>query len=303
MDRHDRELAHFARSPYLAPFDGTFSVAKARTSPPKSAPDKAESKRLLAERVEEIDTLQEMLYASDGHALLLVFQALDAAGKDGTIRAVFTGINPAGCQIFNFKRPSEEELDHDFLWRTSRSLPERGRIGVFNRSYYEEVLVARVHPELLEHQRLPHRPRLSTLWKERFESIREHEHHLARNGTLVIKFWLHVSMEEQKRRLLARIDEPRSNWKVQASDVEERAYRREYMKAYEAAINETSRPWAPWYVIPADDKAFMRLAVADIVRDVLKGMKLSFPELPKQQKAGLAALRKKLMEAPRGKKR
>ena len=271
--------------PYLVPFDGGWKRKKSPTSPPPGHPDKRECKKRLEEVVDEIGDLQRILYAHDHRALLLVFQAMDAAGKDGTIRAVMTGVNPAGCQVFSFKQPSAEELDHDFLWRTSKCLPERGMIGIFNRSYYEEVLVVRVHPEYLTAQNLPQPIDRKTLWKDRFESIRDHELHLARNGTVVVKFFLNVSRDEQKARFLARLDEPEKNWKFSAADVKERGYWDEYMKAYQEALEATSRPWAPWYAIPADHKPFMRLTVARIVRDTLKSLELHYPSVGEKERA------------------
>jgi PPK2 family polyphosphate:nucleotide phosphotransferase len=238
--------------------------------------------------------LQRILYAHDRYALLLIFQAVDAAGKDSTIRAVMSGVNPAGCQVYSFKQPTSEELDHDFLWRTSRCLPERGRIGIFNRSYYEEVLVVRVHPEFLKPQKLPDPVESNNIWENRFESIREHEKHLARNGTVILKFWLNVSREEQRKRLIDRIDEPRKNWKFEASDFRERGFWDEYMSAYEEMLNATSRPWAPWYAIPADDKGFMRVAVAEIIVKSMKSLGLSYPDVGPEQKSQLSAMRKKL---------
>ncbi len=264
-------------SPYLVPADGSFEVANTDTERPKSSPGKKEARERLEEATEELDRLQRVLYADDRYSVLLIFQAMDAAGKDGTIRAVLTGVNPAGCQVFSFKQPSATELDHDFLWRTSRCLPERGRIGVFNRSYYEEVLVVRVHPELLEHQKLPPLNR-EQIWKSRMESIRDHERHLAQNGTLIIKFWLNVSREEQRRRFLSRLEEPEKNWKFSVGDVEERRYWNEYMVAYQEALNETSRSWAPWYAIPADDKPYMRMVVAETVVATLNKLNLEYPQ-------------------------
>jgi len=273
------------------PFDGSFRITDATTRPPPDAPDKKKCRRDLKERVDEISDLQRILYAHDRHAVLLVFQALDAAGKDSTIRAVASGINPAGCQVSNFKQPSAEELDHDFLWRSASRLPERGRIGIFNRSYYEEVLVVRVHPEYLAHQRLPAGFDSERIWEHRFDSIRDHEQHLARNGTVILKFWLNVSREEQKRRFLARIDVPEKNWKFSTADIRERGHWDEYMHAYEEALRATSRPWAPWYAIPADDKPFMRLAVAEILRSTLKGMELHYPTIDDAQRAKLKEMR------------
>jgi PPK2 family polyphosphate:nucleotide phosphotransferase len=238
--------------------------------------------------------LQRVLYADDRHAVLLVFQAMDAAGKDSTIRAVMSGINPAGCQVFSFKKPSSEELEHDFLWRTSRRLPERGRIGVFNRSYYEEVLVVRVHPEYLDYQRLPYRPDAETLWQQRYESIRDLEKHLARNGTLVLKFWLNVSRDEQRRRFLSRLNEPEKHWKFASGDLVERGYWDDYMSAYQDMLNATSRPWAPWYAIPADDKPFMRLTVARIIRENLEALAMGYPKVGKDDLAKFEQMREQL---------
>ncbi|MEM9071459.1 MAG: PPK2 family polyphosphate kinase [Myxococcota bacterium] len=283
-------------SPYLVPFDESWKLRKASTKPPKKAPQgkkgKGENKAALAECVKEIYELQRKLFAEDKFSLLLVFQAMDAAGKDGTIRAVMTGINPAGCQVSSFKRPSSEELDHDFLWRIGQRMPERGRIGIFNRSHYEEVLVVRVNPGILKSQRLPSIS--DHIWDERYASIRNFEEHAARNGTVVRKFFLNVSKGEQKDRLLARIDDERKNWKFEAGDLDARDQWDDYMKAYEKALNETSRPWAPWYAIPADDKPFMRRTVADIVRRTLESMPIAFPTLNREQQAKLQEHRKRL---------
>lgn len=283
-------------SPYLAGDDGTFRVKNAATAPPGDSWGKKKCKQLLAKRIDEISDLQRMLYAHDRYAILLIFQAMDAAGKDGTIRAVMSGINPAGCQVFSFKQPTPEELDHDFLWRTAKRLPERGRIGIFNRSYYEEVLVVRVHPEYLEAQKLPDKVDLKNIWQQRYSSICDHEKYLARSGTVILKFWLNVSKAEQRRRFLARIDEPRKNWKFSAGDVDERKFWQDYMAAYEAAINATSRPWAPWYAIPADDKPFMRLCVAEIIVQSLKKLKLKYPTVGAKEKARFAELRAMLKD-------
>ena len=278
-------------SPYLVPYDGSFRVDEAATEPPADAPKKKkEKKKLLEKQVGALRDLQRKLYADDRYAVLLVFQAMDAAGKDGTIRAVMTGINPAGCQVFAFKRPTAEELDHDFLWRVYRCLPERGRIGIFNRSHYEEVLAVRVRPELLQKQQLP-RVDPEHIWEERQESIRDFERHLARNGTVVLKFFLHVSREEQRQRLLKRIEEPDSNWKFEGNDVRERAVWPRYMQAFESALNATSRPWAPWYAIPADDKPYMRYVVARIVRETLEGLPISYPQVSPDAAAELATFK------------
>ena len=290
------------KSPHLAAFDGRFTLEHARTRPPRGAPDKDEARTQLAARVKRIDELQELLYADNRHAVLLIFQAMDAAGKDGTIRAVLTGTNPIGFQIFSFKAPSHEELEHDFLWRTTCRLPERGRIGVFNRSYYEEVLVVRVHPEYLAAQRLPDGDP-AKVWKERYESIRDHELHLARNGTVIVKFWLCVSKEEQRERFLSRLGEPEKNWKFESGDVRERGHWDEYQGAYAEAIAETSRAWAPWYVVPADDKPYMRLQVADIVMRTLESLDLRYPLVPEEQRARFADMRKLLEREERSRKR
>jgi PPK2 family polyphosphate:nucleotide phosphotransferase len=242
------------------------------------------------ERTRAIGELQHKLYAENRHAVLFVFQAMDAGGKDSTIRSVFTGVNPAGFQVSSFKAPSEEELDHDFLWRIARRLPERGRIGVFNRSHYEEVLIVRVHPEFLERQRLPHLHR-DTIWDERFESIRSFEKHLADSGTLIVKFFLHVSRDEQRDRLLRRIDKPSHSWKFNPDDIKERDRWADYMQAFEEALNETSRPWAPWYAIPADSKPYMRLQVARIAQEALEALDLAFPTIDDKARAALARCR------------
>lgn len=271
-------MTQAVESPYLVPFDGSFRVADAPTRPPVGTPDGDALEDALDDRVDRLSELQRMLYASDRFAVLLVFQAMDAGGKDGTIRHLTTGVNPAGFQVSAFKQPSAEELDHDFLWRCARRLPERGRIGIFNRSHYEEVLVVRVHPEFLGAQRLPDQPDdLGDLWRARYESIADWERHLAHSGTVVLKFWLNVSRAEQRRRFLKRIDQPEKNWKFSLRDVEESRLWDRYMEAYEDALGATSRPWAPWYAIPADDKDFMRTAVADIVVRRLEGLGLAYP--------------------------
>lgn len=279
----------------LIPFDGSFLIKDCPTSPPDTAPGKKENKKLLQGYVDELDRLQRMLYAHDRFSVLLIFQALDAAGKDSTIRAVLSGVNPAGCQVFNFKQPSSEELDHDFLWRSSRRLPERGRIGVFNRSYYEELLVAKVHPEIIESQKLPY-DLGEGLWARRYDSVREHEKHLARSGTVILKFFLNVSKEEQRRRFIARLEDPRKNWKFSKGDLVERGFWDSYMSAYQDALNETSRPWAPWYSIPADNKRYMRARVAQIITSALKSLDMSYPELSKHETNNLKAMKKTLMD-------
>lgn len=282
-------------SPYLVPFDGTFEVPAFPTTPPESGPSGKAAGKALKDRIGELDDLQRMLAAQDRYSVLLVFQAMDAAGKDGTIRAVMRGINPAGVRVCSFKKPSALELDHDFLWRTAIRLPERGQIGIFNRSYYEEVLVVRVHPGILDGERLPYPIDPEAIWNERFESVRDHEKHLARNGTVILKFWLNVSRDEQKRRFLDRIDEAEKNWKFNAGDVDEREHWDEYMSAYEKALNATSRPWAPWYAIPADDKRFMRLAVSAVVCRTLSSLALAYPEVSADDRRELLEARERLV--------
>jgi PPK2 family polyphosphate:nucleotide phosphotransferase len=279
---------------YRAPTDGSFEVAKTETAPPKRTPKKEALVARLETLKGELGELQERLYAADHYSLLLIFQAMDAAGKDGTIRAVMSGVNPAGCQVYSFKQPSAEELDHDFLWRATRALPERGRIGIFNRSYYEEVLVVRVHPELLDREQLPDEPKRKRFWKDRYRSIVELEKHLVRNGTVVVKFWLHVSNEEQRQRFLARLSDPAKNWKFSPGDVAERAYWDDYMAAYEDAIAATSTDEAPWYVIPADDKTYMRVAVSEVIVDALRGLELEYPVVPESDRKQFAELEKGL---------
>ena len=258
---------------------------------------------LLQEHVTELSALQRIHYADDRYAVLLIFQAMDAAGKDGAIRHVMSGVNPQGCQVFSFKHPSATELDHDFLWRTTQSLPERGRIGIFNRSYYEEVLIVRVHPEILLSQRLPDGiADEKTIWQDRFRSIVNLEHHLHLNGTRVIKFFLHLSKEEQRKRFLDRIDDPDKNWKFSAADVEERKYWDQYMQAYEACLSATSTEEAPWYVVPADDKENARLIVSRIVLDTFNALKMQYPATDAKRRKELLSIRDQLIkEGPHGK--
>jgi PPK2 family polyphosphate:nucleotide phosphotransferase len=282
-------------SPYLVPWDGSFRIAAAPAAPPDGAPPKPALRQELRRLTRRLGRLQRVLYAHDRWAVLLVFQALDAAGKDGTIRAVLTGVNPAGCQVSAFGVPSFEEQEHDFLWRTTRRLPERGRIGVFNRSFYEEVLVVRVHLELLAAERIPALPDdPERLWRERYESIRGYERHLASNGTVVLKFWLNVSREEQRRRFLARIEKPHKHWKFSAKDVAEREHWDDYREAYEQALAATSAPWAPWYAIPADNKPFMHRTVAEIVVRSVESLGLGYPEVSPAQRDELARMRELL---------
>ncbi|KAF0231279.1 MAG: hypothetical protein FD175_1148 [Beijerinckiaceae bacterium] len=263
---------------------------------------KAEGKALLDEGKVKLHEMQERLYAADQWSVLMILQAMDAAGKDSTIEHVMSGVNPQGCQVHSFKAPSPEELDHDFLWRTAKALPERGRIGIHNRSYYEEVLVVRVHPEFLGGQRLPEnglakKAGSEKFWAERLEAIADHERHLARAGTKLMKFFLHVSKDEQKQRQLERIDDPHKNWKFNARDVAERAHWDEYMAAYEAAIRATATEHAPWYVIPADRKWFMRLAVMQAVIAEMESLDLEYPTLSAEATAKLAEARKALEES------
>lgn len=257
---------------------------------------KEEAQEMLRSQVERMSDLQRMLYASDRHALLVIFQAMDAAGKDGAIRHVMSGINPQGCQVYSFKHPSAEELDHDFLWRTMVRMPERGRIGIFNRSYYEEVLIVRVHPELLTAESVPNGKRKSNdkVWRQRYRSIRNMEEHLHHNGTRIVKIFLHISKEEQRQRLLARVDDPSKNWKVAMADVEERKYWKNYMRAYENCLGATSTDLAPWYVVPADDKPNARLIVSQILLDQLAALKLSYPKATGAHSKELLAIRKLL---------
>ncbi|MEO7797071.1 MAG: ADP-polyphosphate phosphotransferase [Opitutaceae bacterium] len=251
--------------------------------------------RRLRAQTKELSKLQRLHYASNQYAVLLVFQALDAAGKGGAIRHVMSGVNPQGCQVFSFKHPSATELDHDFLWRTTRSLPERGRIGIFNRSYYEEVLIVRVHPEILERERLPDPlPARETIWRERYRSIVDLEGHLHRNGTRIIKFFLHLSKEEQRKRFLKRIDDPEKNWKFSAADLAERKWWPNYMQAYEACLGATSTKDAPWHVVPADDKKNARLIISEIILDVFKGLKMSYPKSDAKRQRELSLIRKQL---------
>jgi PPK2 family polyphosphate:nucleotide phosphotransferase len=239
--------------------------------------------------------LQDKLYAQNSWALLLIFQAMDAAGKDGIIKHVMSGINPQGCQVYSFKAPSELELQHDFLWRTTRDLPERGKIGIFNRSYYEEVLVVRVHPEILKSQKTPPSLVGKKVWDERFEDIRCFEHHMARSGTVIRKFFLHVSKKEQKRRFLARLDEPEKNWKFSAADIHERKYWDDYQKAYEEMIRNTATEHAPWYVVPADNKWFTRLVVSTVLIDTLESLNLAYPKMDEAKRKELEVAKKVLV--------
>lgn len=256
--------------------------------------DKPRAKEGLQTGVEALAELQDMLYAQDKWAVLLIFQAMDAAGKDGAIKHVMSGVNPQGCQVYSFKAPTSEDLDHDYLWRCMKCLPERGRIGIFNRSYYEETLVVRVHEEILHKQKLPEKLITKNIWKDRFEDIRAFERYLGRNGVLIRKFFLHVSKDEQKKRFLERIDQPEKNWKFSANDAREREHWDEYMKSYEDMIRNTSTEEAPWYVVPADNKWFTRLVVAGAVIDGLTSLGLSYPTVGPDQMKELAEAKKLL---------
>jgi PPK2 family polyphosphate:nucleotide phosphotransferase len=258
---------------------------------------KEEAKQLLEQGVIQLADLQDKLYAQNRWALLLVFQAMDAAGKDGTIKHVMSGVNPQGCEVYSFKQPSMEELDHDYMWRYMRYVPERGRIGIFNRSYYEEVLVVRVHEAILKKQKMPVELVTKNIWNERLEDISNFEQYLARNGVIVLKFYLHLSHGEQKKRFLARLDRPEKNWKFSSADVEERKYWKDYMRAYEEAIRATASKHAPWYVVPADNKWFTRLVVAGAVVHTLEKLDLAYPKLAKEQLAQLAAAREVLSQS------
>jgi PPK2 family polyphosphate:nucleotide phosphotransferase len=256
---------------------------------------KSRAKKLLQKNVEELAEAQELLWANDVYSVLVVLQALDAAGKDGTIEHVMSGVNPQGCQVYSFKKPSAEELDHNFLWRCSKALPERGRIGIFNRSYYEEVIIVHVHPEILAGQKLPPGKKGKGFWQARYEDINNFEKHLVRNGTMILKFFLNVSRAEQKRRFLARLDDPEKHWKFAVGDVKERKHWPEYMRAYEDMFNATSTPWAPWYVIPADHKMITRALVSSIMAWNIRSLKLAPPKVSGAQRRELAAVREELL--------
>jgi PPK2 family polyphosphate:nucleotide phosphotransferase len=256
--------------------------------------DKLQGEQMLQAGVVRLAQLQDILYAQNTYSILIIFQAMDAAGKDGTIKYVMSGINPQGCQVYNFKTPSSEDLDHDYLWRYSRCLPERGRIGIFNRSYYEEVLIARVHPEVLDRQQLPMIPKGEKLWPQRFQEINQFEQYLTNNGVVILKFFLNISKAEQKKRFLKRIDTPEKNWKFAVSDLEERQYWDEYQRSYEAMFRYTSTEVAPWYVVPADRKWYTRLLVADMISQRLEGLGLKYPTVSKEHLAFLQEARQRL---------
>jgi PPK2 family polyphosphate:nucleotide phosphotransferase len=256
---------------------------------------KAQYKELLGEHVAKLSARQQLLYAANRYAVLLIFQAMDAAGKDGAIKHVMSGVNPQGCQVFSFKQPSVAELQHDFLWRTTRELPERGRIGIFNRSYYEDVLIVRVHPEILRGESIPDQPRdENTLWLDRYRSIVDLEKHLHANGTCIIKFFLHLSKDEQRKRFIERIDQPEKNWKFSLADIEERKFWKQYMTAYEECLSATSTVNAPWYIVPADDKENARLIVSRVVLDTLEALRMTYPNAGAKRRKELQSIRKQL---------
>lgn len=284
-------MAKPGKNHQIADFDSSFTAGLS----------KQDSKDLLTKNIEKLTELQSMLYAQDRYSILIIFQAMDAAGKDGTIKHVMSGINPQGCQVFSFKQPSAEELDHDYLWRINRSLPERGRIGIFNRSQYEDVLIAKVHPEIILSSKLPGIYTLDDIdpdfWKRRYHQINEFERYLTENGTVIFKFFLNVSKDEQKKRFLERLDDPSKNWKFSSSDIKERQFWDEYMKAYADVLTETSTELAPWYVIPADNKWFMRYAVGKIICDRMKQLDLHYPRLSKEDLLKLEACKKNVADA------
>jgi PPK2 family polyphosphate:nucleotide phosphotransferase len=278
--------------PLLVPYDGSFDVRAAPTAPEKKAKDERWRDQ-LEEAAAALGDGQDRLYAASRWAMLLIFQALDATGKDSTIRHVFKGVNPNGLKVTSFKQPTHLELKHDFLWRTTNHLPERGSVGIFNRSYYEEVLVVRVHPDFLAAQRLP-QPLSPTLWDDRLRAIRDHERYLAEQGTVILKFWLNMSKAEQRKQLLERIDEPRKNWKFNARDLDERELWEQYLDAYQHALNATSRSWAPWYAIPADNKHYARWQVATIVNAAIEELGVDFPRPDAAAQAALTAAKQRL---------
>jgi PPK2 family polyphosphate:nucleotide phosphotransferase len=261
---------------------------------------KEQYQEILGEHIRKLSAQQNLLYATNCYSLLVIFQGMDAAGKDGAIQHVMSGVNPQGCEVFSFKQPSAEELEHDFLWRTTHHLPERGHIGIFNRSYYEEVLIVRVHPQLLQNEGLPDELIDKSIWKDRYHSILDLEDHLYRNGTRIIKFFLHLSKDEQRKRFLGRIDEPEKNWKFSAADIEERKYWNRYRKAYEACLSATSTKEAPWYIIPADDKENARLIVSHVILDTLYGLDLNYPDVDEARRNELLSIRNQLENEVKG---
>lgn len=286
-------MFHATPHPWLVTPDTAFDAAHAPTRPPKDAGSEKDWKKQLERERDDLRDAQHVLYAHDRYAVLVILQGLDASGKDSAVRHVFKGVNPTGLHVVSFKQPSSTELEHDFLWRTTRQLPERGSIGVFNRSYYEEVLVVRVHPKVLEAERLPHPPD-ADVWQERFQSIVDHERHLARSGTVILKFWLNVSADEQRRRFLERIREPDKHWKFQAGDVREREHWDAYMSAFGECLAATSKPWAPWYAIPADEKGYLHWQIASAINAALGQLKLAYPKASAEELAALAEAARQL---------
>ena len=283
------------RNDYRVKPDTKVLLEKFSTSDTGRFKSKKDAKEILKENVKKMFSLQNMLYAYNKYSLLIIFQAMDAAGKDGTIKHVMSGVNPQGTQVFSFKQPSQEELDHDYLWRIHNHVPERGRIGIFNRSHYEEVLVVRVH-DLVKNQKIPTELVSKNIWDERYREINDFEKYLYENGIIIIKFFLHVSKEEQKKRFLKRIDTPEKNWKFSASDIDERKYWDKYQQAYAEAISATSKKHAPWYIIPADHKWFMRYAVSQVIVETMEDIKMSYPVLSDEQKANLESCKKQLLQ-------
>jgi PPK2 family polyphosphate:nucleotide phosphotransferase len=280
---------------FLVPDDDKVDLGRYPTKVDPVYKSKKQYKKLLEDHVAQLSLQQQLLYASNRHAILLIFQAMDAAGKDGAIKHVMSGVNPQGCQVFSFKHPSPTELQHDFLWRTTRVLPERGRIGIFNRSYYEEVLIARVHPEILRSEGLPDSLRdEKAVWHDRYRSITNLERHLSGNGTRIVKFFLHLSKEEQRKRFLERIDAPEKNWKFSTADIAERAFWKQYMVAFEECLGATSTTDSPWYVVPADDKENARLIVSQIVLDTFEGLEMNYPKTSEERRKELLSIRKQL---------
>jgi PPK2 family polyphosphate:nucleotide phosphotransferase len=280
--------------PFQVPASKKIRLADYRADFTNGYHDKQGAQEKLLNDIEKMAELQDVLYAQNQYSLLLIFQAMDAAGKDSVIKHVMSGINPQGCQVMSFKAPSQAELDHDYLWRCTKALPERGRIGIFNRSYYEEVLAVRVHPEILNHQKLPQKLKTKNIWQERFEDINAYERYLTRNGTVILKFYLNLSREEQKKRFLERINTPEKNWKFLPEDLKDRGFWQEYQKAYEDLFRHTGTEYAPWYIIPADKKWFTRMAVADIIVRTLKGLDLRHPKVAPKHLEALQAAKKKL---------
>jgi PPK2 family polyphosphate:nucleotide phosphotransferase len=287
---------HIKSNDFRVPEDAKVNLRKWPTRVDPVYGTDEEYQDLLHKHVKALSAQQELLYASDRYAILLIFQAMDAAGKDGAIQHVMSGVNPQGCQVYSFTHPSAIELKHDFLWRTTRDLPERGRIGIFNRSYYEEVLIARVHPEILRGEGLADTLDESRVWRDRYRSIVDMERHLDRNGTRIDKFFLHLSKEEQRRRFIDRIDRPEKNWKFSLADIEERKFWKQYMRAYEKCLSATSTQRAPWYIVPADDKLNARLIVSRIVLDTVESLKLNYPKTTPARRRELLLLRKKLVK-------